>query len=496
MGIVVRQSIKTTLVTLFGAVLGAIIVLISTYLLPVQYYGFVKNITNQALTFSYFLLMGAPATLMVYIHKYQEAPNKRKSLLGFSFLIPIITCCFFIIVYTLLHKTVIYHYQPIDRSINEQYFYLLPLFVLLISLVTLFESYLNSQMRVAISSFMQAIIIRVITIILLALTGLKLISISTFFYGMVLMYCIPIIAMWWIATYKTANFQLAFNWHVFEKTERKELLHFTWYHLLLSASLTLLGTLDANMLAFYSHQGISDVGVYANAVFIISLFVIPYRAMTAASFPILTQAYHANDMEKVKDVYNRASNTILFATVGMGILIAINLDNAVAILPPAYAAIKPLVLILMLGRLVDMATGLNSEIMSISKHYKSFFMLSLALVLMILVFNRISIPLYGVYGAAWATSIALCIFNIGKYLLVKQKLQLEPFTKNSFFTILTGLVIVSVFQLIPTIGNVYIDLCLRSLLGLLLFLGSIYKFNLVPDFNDFIIKIKSSRRLF
>jgi len=51
-------------------------------------------------------------------------------------------------------------------------------------------------------------------------------------------------------------------------------------------------------------------------------------------------------------------------------------------------------------------------------------------------------------------------------------------------------------ELLPIIGNVYIDLCLRSLLGLLLFLGSIYKFNLVPDFNDFIIKIKSSRRLF
>ena len=104
MGIVVRQSIKTTLVTLFGAVLGAIIVLVSTYLLPVQYYGFIKNITNQALTFSYFLLMGVPATLMVYIHKYQEEPKKRKTLLGFSLLIPIITSSVFIIVYNLLHK--------------------------------------------------------------------------------------------------------------------------------------------------------------------------------------------------------------------------------------------------------------------------------------------------------------------------------------------------------------------------------------------------------
>jgi len=496
MGIVVRQSIKTTIVTLFGAVLGAIIVLASTYLLPVQYYGFIKNITNQALTFSYFLLMGVPSTLIVYIHKYQEEPIKKKTLVGFSFLIPILTCSIFFIVYTFLHDSIINHYQPIDRSINEQYFYLLPIFVLLLSLVTLFESYLNSQMRVALSSFMQAILIRVLTLILLVLAGYKIISISTFFYGMVLMYGIPILAMWWIAKYKTTNFQIAFNWRVFNKIERKELLHFTWYHLLLSASLTLLGTLDANMLAFYSHQGVSDVGIYANAVFIISLFVIPYRAMTAASFPILTQAYHEKDMIKVKDVYYRASNNILFATVAMGILIALNLDNAVAILPPAYSALKPLVLILMLGRLVDMATGLNSEIMSISKHYKSFFILSLALVLMILIFNRISIPLYGVYGAAWATSIALCIFNIGKYLLVKRKLQLVPFTKSSFLTILIGILIVVVFQFIPTIGNVYIDLLLRSLIGITLFLAIVLKYKLVSDVYDFVTKVKSSRRLF
>jgi len=201
-------------------------------------------------------------------------------------------------------------------------------------------------------------------------------------------------------------------------------------------------------------------------------------------------------MIKVKDVYYRASNNILFATVAMGILIALNLDNAVAILPSAYSALKPLVLILMLGRLVDMATGLNSEIMSISKHYKSFFLLSLALVLMILIFNRICIPLYGVYGAAWATSIALCIFNIGKYLLVKRKLQLVPFTKNSFLTIICGILIVVVFQFIPTIINVYIDLVLRSLIGITLFLTIVLKYKLVLDVNEFVSKIKSSRRLF
>jgi O-antigen/teichoic acid export membrane protein len=496
MGIVIRQSVKTSIITLFGALIGAIIVLFSTYLLPIQAYGFIKNITNQAITFSYFLLLGIPSTLIVYIHKFQKEPLKQKSLIGLSFSIPIITSFVFFIVYALCKKTIINHYQIIDRPINSEYYYLLPIFILLFSLVLLFEAYLNSQMRVALSSFMQAILIRVCTLILLVLFSYKLINISTFFYGMVIMYVLPIGAMWWIAKFKTTNFFYSLNWRVFNVEERKELIHFAWYHLLLSASLTLLGTLDANMLAFYSHQGISDVGVYANAIFIISLLSIPYRSMSVASFPILTQAFQAQDMMKVKDIYNRASANILFATVAMGVLIAINLNSAVMILPKAYQAIKPIVLILMIGRIVDMATGMNSEIMSISKHYKSFFLLSLALVVMLLTFNRIGIPKYGVYGAAWATSISLCLFNIGKYLLVKQKLQLDPFTMHGFLTILLGGSVVLGLEFLPIIGNVYIDLCLRSLLGLLLFLGSIYKFNLVPDFNDFIIKIKSSRRLF
>jgi hypothetical protein len=46
------------------------------------------------------------------------------------------------------------------------------------------------------------------------------------------------------------------------------------------------------------------------------------------------------------------------------------------------------------------------------------------------------------------------------------------------------------------IGNVYIDLLLRSLIGITLFLAIVLKYKLVSDVNDFVTKVKSSRRLF
>jgi hypothetical protein len=79
---------------------------------------------------------------------------------------------------------------------------------------------------------------------------------------------------------------------------------------------------------------------------------------------------------------------------------------------------------------------------------------------------------------------------------VRRKLQLVPFTKNSFLTILSGVLIVVALQFIPTIGNVYIDLLVRSLIGITLFIAIVLKYKLVSDVNDFVFKVKSSRRLF
>ena len=47
MGVVFRQSVKTTAITFAGAALGAIIVLVASNMMPKQELGFSRNLTSQ-----------------------------------------------------------------------------------------------------------------------------------------------------------------------------------------------------------------------------------------------------------------------------------------------------------------------------------------------------------------------------------------------------------------------------------------------------------------
>ncbi len=77
MGVVFRQSVKTTAVTFLGAVLGAVLVLVSSSLMPEQELGFSRNLTNQTVVASFFLMMGMSSTLFLFFHRYGKEADHR-----------------------------------------------------------------------------------------------------------------------------------------------------------------------------------------------------------------------------------------------------------------------------------------------------------------------------------------------------------------------------------------------------------------------------------
>ena len=68
MGIVFRQSVKSSIVVGAGAVLGIIVVLLSTQFLSKPVYGFIGTLTTYALTIGNLLLLGMHVTLAVYLN--------------------------------------------------------------------------------------------------------------------------------------------------------------------------------------------------------------------------------------------------------------------------------------------------------------------------------------------------------------------------------------------------------------------------------------------
>lgn len=495
MGIVFRQSVKTSLVILAGAILGAATIFLSLQYLPKQQLGYTRTLTNQAVIATQILLLGLSSTLSVYIHKYDDTDPKKPTLISIVLLLPIIIIIVASIFYFIFRSSLINLFQPQDIPFIRRYFSLLPLYAAFFIYQTILEQYLSSQMKLAIAVFLREILLRALNITLIFLFGFGFINFDVFMTSTVFIYAIPILFLFMLSA-RIKSFRLILNLKLFSAIEYREMIHFAWYHSLLSISITLIGSLDVLMLAPLDKHGLSSVAIYTNAVFIMSLLQIPYRAMVPATFPILTQAYEAKDYAKVKDLFSRSSLNILIATVLVAILIGCNIQNAVSLMRKGYEAIVPLTIIMMVGRLADIATGMNDHVLSISNYYKINFYLSLGVVVLMVVFNILFIPSFSIYGAAWSTTLALILYNIAKLIIVRKRLNLMPFSSNTWRVLLAGTPPLLAGIFIPYILNPYIDTVIRSIVILILYVTMLIWLKPSDDIMVYIATVRKNKRLF
>lgn len=496
MGIVFRQSVKSTLVIFAGALLGALTIFISTKYIPQQQFGIIKYITNQAVVASQLTMIGMNIVLAIYIHKYKDDDPRKPVLITISLAIPVAITILLSGLYFLFKPIILTTlYQPADRAYMDRFYVLTPLFTLFWTLLLLLEHYLNSQMKVAKSVMMREVVVRLLNIGVVLLYIFNYIGINMLIIGSVLIYVVPIIFLWFFCK-QTPGFALSFRWSVISKAEQKDILHFAWYHMLVGISINLLGYLDSLMLAPLDKSGMASVAEYTVAVFVISFLQIPYRAMATASLPDLTKSYEAGDMLLVETFFKRSAINTLIAAIGMCVLIVMNMDNVVRILDKDYASVYWLVIILAIGKLIDISTGLNNEMISISKHYKFSFYLSMFLVLMIFLFNWYLIPRIGVFGAAWGTTLALIIFNITKYIFLWWKMRLQPFSKGSVLVLIAGIAAAIAGYLLPFLVNPFVDATVRSIIVLGVYVALLLAFKPSEDLSHFLASIKKNKRIF
>jgi O-antigen/teichoic acid export membrane protein len=176
------------------------------------------------------------------------------------------------------------------------------------------------------------------------------------------------------------------------------------------------------------------------------------------------------------------------AGIFMAVVIGCNLPNMIRLLPSGqgYEAAAPLALILIVGRLADIFTGLNNELLSISSHYKFLFRASFLLLIVFIALNRILIPEYSFYGAAWGATLSLSVYNIAKLIFLYRKFRLQPFSRGTVLAILAGGGAALSGYFCPVLDNVIMDAALRSTVITVVFGILIYALRPSADINRFI----------
>ncbi|HTS45951.1 MAG TPA: polysaccharide biosynthesis C-terminal domain-containing protein [Puia sp.] len=254
---------------------------------------------------------------------------------------------------------------------------------------------------------------------------------------------------------------------------------------------------DTIVIAAVMPDGLAFAGIFTLAQNIASIIQAPQRGIIAASVSSLSQAWKDKDYEKINRIYHRSSINQLIFAVGIFVLLWINFTDSVLTfhLKPAYLEAKYVFLFLGLWRIVDMGTGVNSQIISTSTFWRFEFFTGIILLSLSLPSNYILTKQLGVVGPAIATFASMLVYNAIRYFFLLRRFNMQPFTEKSLYTLLLALVAYLVCHFLFSQYTGFIWLFIRSLVFTLIYLTGVIYLKLSPDFLPVLGTIRKRLKL-
>lgn len=494
MGIIIRQSIKNTIISYLGIVLGFVttILLFPRILTPDQY-GLTRLFLSIVTIASQFSHLGIKNIIIRFFPYFNQMEDGKQNLLFITLLVPLTGFLGFSLLYFVFDTQFIYYFKDDSSLFKTYYFYLLPLLFFILFFEVL-NTYVRALKDAVTGSFLNEIVLRLGLIVVLVIFYYQLVTFQQFILLFVLVYGIQPVAL---AFHLYSKGELSFSISFLNRKKQlsKLISIYGIYSLLGGISTVIVGNIDILMLS--SMTDLSNTAVYFIAFAVSSVIVVPQRSILKIATPILADLLKNRDMEKIASLYKRTSITQIVGGSLIFIGVWANMHNLMDLLPSEYQGAEWVIIVIGFAKLFDMSTGINGVIISNSKHYRFDLYVNIFLVLLSIATNYFLIPLYGILGAAIATAISIFIYNFIKFLFVWITFSMQPFRWNALaiLAIAAGCLLMS-FQ-IPYLFNFFVDVAVRSLAITVIFVGLIMAFDLSDDIKNLVIhSFKKSQSLF
>ncbi len=487
MGIVLRQSLKSSIGYYLGVVLGAINTLyISTQFLSLDQLATTRLLLENGLVFAAFAHLGIPNISDRFLSKYKNKEQENNGFLLFIIIMGIIGCILFSVLFFIFFKNIQSFYQIKSPSISHNLLLVLPI-TYIWTFITIFEAYIKGHQRIAIPTFLRETIFRLLNILLIMALGLGYVTFKTFLIGYVLIMAFILLALIYY-TFHLNQFYTNFSFFKITKEEGKNMAKYGFFLILGSIGVNLILFLDRNILA--SEIGPQAVAVFVVGTYLASIVEIPAKSIKQISTPLLSESIINNQHEKTYELYIKVAQNAMLVGGILFVAICSNLEALLSIMPKAAIYEKGFWVIIIIGacKWFDMSLGLNAELIAFSKYYKYNTYLVLILAILAIILNYWFIPIYGLIGSALATGLITIISSSTRLGFVKTKFGYDPFNKNSLFIVLSLLFCLVIGRIIPNFAdNIWTKLIivgLKSSLVFVIFSFLILKFRLSIDFEN------------
>ncbi|RYY38898.1 MAG: lipopolysaccharide biosynthesis protein [Chitinophagaceae bacterium] len=210
---------------------------------------------------------------------------------------------------------------------------------------------------------------------------------------------------------------------------------FTWSS---SIIFNLAGVFDTIVIAAVLPDGMAQVGVFTLGQTLSGLIQAPQRAVVSAAVAPLSAAWREKRLDTIQRIYQRSSiNQLIFAT-GMFGLVWLNYVDAIDTfhLQEAYKASAWVFFLMGIKVIIDMGTGVSSQIIATSTYWRFEFKTGLLLLALSLGLNFFLTRRLGIIGPAISNIVAYLVYNGIRYYFLWKKFRMQPFTLQSLLTLL------------------------------------------------------------
>jgi O-antigen/teichoic acid export membrane protein len=474
MGIVLNQSFKNTISTYLGFGIGAINTLfLYTNFLTDDYYGLVAFLLSAANIMMPFMAFGVHNAIIKFYTSFKSKGSINSFLTLMLFLPLIFIIPTFIIGY--------FSYETIGVLLSRENpivgNYVWHIFIIAVAMAyfEIFFAWSKVQLQTVFGNVMKEIFHRVCIMFLLFAVYLDWLNVEQFILALVCVYVLRMVIM------KFYAYSVRFPKLKFQKLEQlPSILKYSALMIVAGSVAMLILDIDKFMIGLMI-EDIEQVAYYSVAIFIATVIAVPQRAMHQIMMPLTAKYLNENDLLALYDLYKRSSMSLLVISGFIFLLIILNINQLYEILPEQFRGGLFVVLIVSLAKLYDNSLGNNNAILFNSDYYRMVLFFGVLLAIMAIILNFVFIPIYGIDGSAFATFLAIVIYNTIKIIFVKQKFNMQPFTWSSFKIIFLLIILLGIMYFWDFPFHPMVNIILKSVVLGILYFTAVYRLNVSED---------------
>ena len=462
MGVIKRQSIKQSIVSYFGVLIGITSTLF-IYPLNLEIYGFVQFLLGTASLLVPFLNFGVAFLAVRFFPLESEKNNDR----GFLTLLIYLSLIIFIITSSLLlifkidFIEFLLFFKIIQNKSITIYFKDIIVLSFLLIFINLLSYYISNYLRIVIPNILNNIFFKIVLPILVFLHFRALIDEKVFTNLLLTSHFLSLIALL-IYTLKIGNVTFKIDKSIITKKISLEMFRYSSIAIIGGLGSILVFRLDAIMIS--SMIDFKSAGIYSVMLFLANVIELPAKSIDSISAPIISSSWKTNDTATIFNIYQKSTFNLLIIGLILFVLISTNLNDILKLTTNSSNLDlgKFAFIYLGLAKIIDTVTGLNNQIIGQSKYY-SFNLIAIAFLgILSVVTNYFFIQVFGIVGAAMATLISLSFFNLMKFIFIWYKFKMQPFNTKHLQAILIIAVAGGASFLVPQIDIILVPIVLKS----------------------------------